>query len=340
MWRIWLWATIVQLWSATAHTTPPPIRVSVEGQCPDATTLGEPIAQFTRTPEDDQAAYTLQVHSSEEGRIQVVLLSPRGELEFDRTLQSRDCVAVAEAVAIILRAHFVELGMHLPEPAVGRGDSPAEDDKSAVEDGSTSRPPVAQPEAPPPAPPAPARAPGTSPQGPEGAAVTEADSTRWELGAGMGALLELPEITPTPSLRLEVGRVVARRTLRASFVGALPTRRGDSPADVSRLPLSVAVNLGWRFGTGWLLEPHAGVGAQLALVEGVSVGNPSLTASWSPTLCAGARVEWPTAPLTPWVDVGGITLLRRDRYVVDPLGAVGLGPRAYLGVSVGASLLP
>ncbi|HTM43637.1 MAG TPA: hypothetical protein VL137_01710 [Polyangiaceae bacterium] len=257
-------------------------------------------------PATDNGVWVAQVERSEAGVSSVHLLSPQGEERLHRSIESDDCDALAKAFAIILEAHFMDLGLVKPRP---------------VE-------------------PAPQPPPVVKLVNPTAAQQIKTPRSQWVIGAGLGAAVGLPEPGATGALQLSGGLVFAETwALQFSLIAGLPQTQDEGAVDgrVRSQAVELALAGGYRFSLNdslWI-EPEGGVGGRFTHAEpldlqagGASSFRPSARLGLSSGLNLGKN--WALR-----LDLLGDLLLVRDKYAVEPLGAVGAGPRSLLFLMFG-----
>lgn len=241
------------------------------------------------------------------------LYSPQGEAVLQRTIESDDCVALAKAFAIILEAHFLDLGLVEPREV------PA-----------TEAEPMAQPEAEP--------EPAAEPAQPASAEATPTGP--WlRASAGIGVDVALPEPGVTAAAQLQFGIVLAETwALLLAGQAALPREQSGDAVNsrVRSQSQTLAVLLSKRVtSAGPWLETYTGPSLRLSRVEAVDIdaaGELSARPAWQLGLALGLPLdrEWSLR-----LDVVGNLLLQRDRYLIEPHGVVGQGPRTVLFAALG-----
>src|SRR5690242_14179102 len=101
----WILGVVVAL--VTPAWAQPVVRLEVQGTCPRTDELRR--AFDGRVPlSDDGAGWTVAVSRGERST-RLDVRNADGSDAFDREIASEDCAALADAFAVIVEAHFVEL---------------------------------------------------------------------------------------------------------------------------------------------------------------------------------------------------------------------------------------
>lgn len=304
-----LLAVAALLWPATAPAdTPIAVRLQVSGACPSVKQLRTRLAPVVKIERRHGSGWTLKVDSRGSGPVLLRLLAPDGRPSLERMVPSRDCAAVAEALAIILDAHFLRLR--------------AVDHKKR--DRAAATQPVKQP--PPPAEASPATIPASQPAPPQPAGGRMVISAA--LSAGARVTWEPSEVSAFFRLQL-LGRWSALPLVVGLGAGlATPMEVGDAAERVrlqqgtSRLELGLY--LPWR---RWWMVPAAGVGLVWTLATSLDLeGQPSETAVGplvSAALAAGYRI---TGRVSLWAGVTAEFYPTVYRFNVHPAGEAARSP--------------
>lgn len=305
----------------------PPVVVEGSSDCPTPDQVRQELASFTRRPAQAQPPFRVVVTRLRPSVASLRLFEPDGALALERSIESTDCESLAAAFAIIVKTHFLELGLELESPAQGTTDEtqpPATTAAVREEEPALrkKRPGVAAADVPPSRP--------ASPRAPAGLQVA--------VGVGAGARVDLPDPLAAAVARLElqgksgpfVVRLEAAADLGAASSGSRPVRRQSSDFLVSS-----AV----RWGEWPWLELRLGAGATYARVRAVELAGADTASTVAPAGLFAARGGFGTSSgWGGWLDVGALLLLKRDRYVIDPTGAVGFGPRWQGRAALGAQI--
>lgn len=250
------------------------------------------------------------------GSASLQLFSPEGEEVLQRTIDSADCDALAKAFAIILEAHFLDLGLVEPREV-----SPAAPEPAAKPEPEPEPEPEPDPEPPP--------------------VAAEATPGPWlRAGVGLGIDVALPEPGVTAAAQLQLGVLLADNwAVLLAGQAALPREQSGATINsrVRSQSQTLALLLSKRIPTaGPWLEAHTGPGLRLSRVEAVDIdaaGELSARPAWQLGLALGLPVS------SKWslrLDVVGNLVLQRDRYLIEPHGVVGHGPRTVLFAALGA----
>lgn len=300
----------------------PPVLVEGDAHCPERTAVQREIRQFTVQPAPDEPHFRLEIGQLPRGA-RADLFGPDGERLFSRRIESEDCEALARAFALILRAHFVDLGMVKNEPAGTATDHDGEAEAEAE----------ALPASPPPPP--------TTRETPPSFASAESpksDSWGFRVGAGVGIGHDVPEGGPMLAGVVQAGTVTAGGLWLGLHVwGASPVRVGSPPDRVQRWPFGLELGASGRFFQTWFFEPGVSAGVQLTRVRAVDIDGGARL-SPVPVARAALRGGLVFSSVCPWLELSGRLLLDRDRYVVRPRRPIGLGPRATLLLVLGADM--
>lgn len=307
--------------------------LELTGNCPSEAELATALAA-RRLPEGAREFKVVLAEHS--GGADVTLVHLPDETVLVRRVQSGDCRALADAAAVIVEAYFVELAAQAQQPAATpQGNGPL----------GAAAPPAAHPGAAPPAassPPAPpvARpvAATAAPRSTEAAASTT-KGPRIELALAGGAELYPQHGTVAAAGQLGLGLWLTP-TLELDAHGTLTTSTtsGSIPDRVSRTERRAAVRA-----TGWLggmpqLAVFGGFGAAFTSVEALDIPGASTKVAWSPVLEGGFVLRQPIGSgLALGGELGCHVLLTQERYVVEPDGDIGKGPRFACALLAGGS---
>lgn len=312
--------------AAPAHAAPT-VTLDVRGTCPGPDQVRAALAPWIAIADD--AAWTVAV--ADRRGVATLELSDRDGVVLSRRITSTDCAAVADAFAVMIHSHFVEL--HLM-PAT----EPAAPDPSAG-----FAPPAAVPEP----------------------IVTTAAPTRVEPVDRGAPIAPAPRPTPT-AVRLAAaggvavggatsgfGQLDAAWELRPGWIarGAIS---GDAPTTIGATGQRVAVFRSIaRIGVGRRLRAGAAsitpaVDAGLAvwrfdpLDSGNNVDpmNPPSTWHVQPVVDGSIAAAVPIAPRVALrLELTGTVFVVRDHYVAasnaDPTSAGGQSPRAAIAIGAG-----
>jgi hypothetical protein len=321
--------------------------VSVSGACP---TESQVVAALAIHPLPDAARnYRLAVHSAP-GHSEFVLTDAAGRPLLDRFIASDDCTAMADVVALVTEAFFVELvaeghppddtsGMMAPRPAPAP--APAAEPRSVPEEPPTPLPPAA-----PPAPgarreprhAAPLADGGAKPARPRAASTAHRPHRHLVLALGAGADLYAAPSSWVPFGQLGVGLYFSAPRLLLELHGVAETAGTlqGTPHRVLRSEARAALRLERYFGTRGIIGPWLGFGVAVSRARALDLDGPVRHRS-APLAEAGvallvARNDWVNVS----AELGCHAFLVRERYVVVPDGAIGRGP--LFGCQVGPTV--
>ena len=313
LWRVAvprvLLVSAIGLVHARARADPAVLVQGKGATCPTADSVQREIREFTVEPRNGELHFRLEISRSENGS-QLDLYEESGERQFTRTIESQDCEALARAFALILRAHFVDLGI------VERTPSGAPLEVKGRHTAQVKPAPVAN---------------GVS-RAPERPWMP-----RWGMlaGIGIGGSLDLPDTSRSLAAAAHVGALAPDGLwLGLHLHGASRVRVGQAPDTVERWSAGIEAGVSYRLGRRWWLEPGASAGVVANRVQAVDAdAEPRVSAS--PTVRATLRGGRAFHGLSWWLALGCRVVLDRDRYLIEPRGAIGLGPRASLTLLVG-----
>jgi hypothetical protein len=316
--------------TASAHAGPA-VTLAVAGDCPSDAQVREALAPWFAITAD--AEWRISV---DDRRGSATLeLRDRTGVVLSRALASTDCAAVADAFAVMIHGHFVEL--HLLPPA----DAPVTEPAAPV-----AVPPAA----------APAVVAMIDTSMPASPPPTELDTgarptarvapAPLRLAVSGGVALSGDEIEPSGFGQLDVAWEPRPGWLVRAAIGAdAPNTIGAMPdrVEVFRSIAKVGAGRRVRAGAGWLV-PAVDAGVAIWRVEPLDLRDNNT----DPTGTGGAR--WRVQPvadaslayalplsgrLALRVEVVGTLFVLRHRYVVEPDGEIGRSPRAALAVGAG-----
>lgn len=297
----WIFGMVVALVTPARAQPPAPqaiiVRIDVQGSCPRSEELRRALDGRVAVA-DDGAGWTVAVHRTG-GSSRLDLRRADGSDALDREIASEDCAALADAFAVIVEAHFVELNL-LP----AKREPPPE---PAVE--------IVRP-APPP------ESIGLS-LALAGAVAVDAAPTDAAVAAEIDSMLALPRLR---GVRL-------RLALHATSVTTQ-----QSPTDhIERWTTGLRVGGGWRFERhGWFLQPGVALALLFAHVTALDLaGQPSIVrlhpgADFS--LVAGVPIG---GRFSLRAEIATTLFPSADRYLIDPVGEVGSSPRVTSMVGLG-----
>lgn len=306
--------------------------VSVSGACPtDAQVVA---ALAARKLPDTARDYRLTVRSGRDYS-EFALADRDGHALLDRLIASDDCVAMADVIALVTEAFFVELvdKGHPPEDtsaivATRAAPAPATATESPATAAQSTAPPKSTPrEAPPPA------APSAAPR-----PIADRPHRHLLLALGLGA-----DVYATPNAMAPFGQLGAalyfsapRFALELHAVAEAAATLQSAPDRVLRSETRVALRAERYFGRTALFAPWLGFGLAVSRSRALDLAGP--VRHLAAPLAEGGVVL--RAAQTGWLGVsaelGCHVLLVRERYVVAPDGHIGDGPA--FGCQIGPNL--
>jgi hypothetical protein len=333
----------------------PIFSLSVSGDCPSRTDLSLALGAkgYGISAADQPSSYGIFAQSEATGA-SLRLTRSGGERLLERRFSSRDCRALAEAMAVVVEAYFVEVGeLNRPPPAGLQPASVAEPAPSPGVVGVGAGAPRATVEAPNVA--LPALQPATNSRATAAPLRLSAESFRepppverprptvYGRGfVGLGAVLNLPSVIATPGIELGGGVDLARLPLSVELAlgSSLPTTSFERPNRVWRWANQGVLRLGIPLAGALQYRPWVAGGLSVAMLRERDLSSPVPRTTTSPLVGVGLETAWLVG--RGWfgrVDLGCLVLASQDVYRVDPSEEIGRGPRvlcsAILGVGRG-----
>lgn len=333
MWQRGWRLVLAVLCCSSAALAAPRVRVEVKGECPSRKDVEAALARFTEVASAGEPHFRVVVREAAGGGASLELYRPDGGRAFERSIHSDDCASLAEAFALIVRAHFLELGLELPAEDAS---PPSSDVESLPSTGEVAPPPEARPSTAKPADATLEGRPNDAGRDRRGTrAPAAASEWRPAVGVGLGARALVPDWRITPALHLELEGLYGAFAARAELSADLGAESSE-PHPVWRQSSELLLSGGLHLGDRTWLDVRGGVGVALGWARANELADSSPAASWTPVGLLGLRGGYGPPSFVVWLEVGGTALVKRDRYVVDPFGDVGLGPRWYLQTLLGA----
>ena len=280
------------------------------GNCPNSAELVTALA--TRTLPAEAREYRVVTFAAQ-GGVALRIENGEGNTVLERSIESDDCVALADAVALIVETYFVELQS-------ARGAEP-------------TAPPVPEPPktlasvAPVVAPPN---------EDPAEAVTDERERATFGLFLGLGA-----EVFPRDvSWAVEAGAGFRWPRLLVDFRlhTGTATLAGSSPDDVLRWASRVTGRFGVRSSGRLRVEGFLGGGLSVSRLELLSVPASPVRVAFSPVFEAGTGLELDSRGVfSGRVEAGCALFAIRESYELSPDGEVGQGPRFSCGIVAGMS---
>jgi hypothetical protein len=330
----------------------PVFSLSVKGDCPSWTDLSLALGSKGHglAASDQGSAYTVFAQSEATGA-SLRLSRDSGERLIERRFSSRDCRALADAMAVVIEAYFVEVGEIEPTPPARIQPSNVADvapnsGVAATANGTRS----ASAEVPNPAPPASqatnnsgsiaaSSRPSGSPQRELPRAEPPRPSVFGRAFAGLGPTLALPEGNVVPKIELGGGiDLVARLPLsvEVALASSLPTTSFERPNRVWRWANQGVLRLSVPLAGALQYRPWIGAGLNVAMLREPDLSSPLLRTTTSALVGAGLETAWLVG--RGWfgrVGLDCVVLTTRDAYQVDPSGEIGVGPWVLCSAIVG-----
>jgi len=317
-------------------------RIEVRGACPSAAAMRRALASTITLPDArDARSWVVQVAAeptASGSAARLALIAPDGTTSLERHIESADCEALADAFALVVYAHFLDLRVLPP-------DTPPPP--------AASRPPEQAPRQPPRAGAARPRRQadrGTALAAPDRAAGAGAGTTppsRATVAVAGGAELGVDPVllAAIGAVAIEVAPGVWPIAVRARGVLSGATDQSEAASgdriELSRIGVTLELSRRLALGPAVWIEPRAGGGAIVTRVTALDVeGQPSLTRVHPAVTLATTLAIRLAGPLWLGAELHAAVLPLGDRYVIDPIGEVGRSPlllASALG-SIGADL--
>lgn len=311
------------LFSPAAFSAPPTIESQISGTCPSAeqTRAALDTALTADLGASEQGTYRLLVRHISADKVEVKLLTEPQTVVIERILESRDCESLAEAIAIVVRAHFLELGIQQRE------------EEKRLEAAATQRSEDAE---------SPSVSKETTPAKVQ-SLKEDRNPSSWFLFGGAGGALLLPGANPATEGSVGVGLSWTHLRARAWGHSALPYRTGSGQDEIRRIPAGLLVGLSYST-TGKLgLEGGLAAGLGVAWLAPTSTSDPRRAVAASPEVMADLKCALAYAPrVRPWLGTSVRYSVIREEYEISPRGVVGRGPSlmAILSLGVDWTLAP
>lgn len=326
-------------WTARAA---PILSVLADSECPSQGQLEE--ALVARGFTIGSSSYVVTTHTRAPG---VLMQLVHGGVQpvLTREFENDDCRAVADATAVVVEAHFLQVADSWPQAGArapgdtlaGPSGAPLAVPGAAPNSSAHSPTPVTQAAAP-------ARTASAA-----GGAVRElppapraARSPGVIIGAiGIGPSLEFPDLTSVLRLEAQAGIEFPSLPFSSEVQAAvlLPRVTGEEPNRVRRWSSQGLIRLGLPFGARARYRPWLGAGVSLAQMRAIDLANPETKSSAAALVAVGFEFAWPAA--LGWagrLDLSCTLLTLRDAYRVQPDGEIGSGPRIMCGPTLGLRL--
>jgi hypothetical protein len=325
--------------AGSAH---PFIQLEVPGPCPPRdrlrASLDELLASGSFT--QNEALWLLRVSRTDENAVvQVRLLKPDGDVALQRRLDSTDCAALADAIAIIVAVH-----LHNGQLRVAHKSAPATSQPVAHPQGEQMPPAESW------------QAPGGGPGGqsppdqfPEpGEYSTEitVSGRRKEAGVSMRLFMGLAggvDVAPEQGTvaaagNLDLGIQPFSTPLFFRLAGAVggPTEQSPRGERVQIRAFNVRLDVGAHFGGRWWFQPAIGAGAGFFDVVALDLPDRPTVLRAHPVLAvvlaSGVRLY---RAMSLRLELVSLFYPSSDSYLIEPTGEVGESPWVSLCASLG-----
>lgn len=285
-----------------------PVRLDVEGTCPDEASIAVELAAIVASREDAPPPTDTARVTTRDDLLVVSLSGADGALLGERQLRAEgDCDSQARAVAVILATFLTDLHPEyltlLPAaPAPAHEDPVPDSDVAEPDSPAPSAAPAAAPSAENPVAPAPSPPPSTSTKTPASRPIPN----EWLLTASAGAVMN-SELVPAGSISLSFIRGGGALGLRAFGLvsGAADREIGGFVASFTRFPAGIGplVRLGRRH--AWV-DATAGVALGWLQVAGRTFATNTSENDWvvGPFASLRAGTEW--LGVRPFLEAGAL----------------------------------
>jgi len=330
------------------------LSVHANGSCPTGRELEAALVE--RGLELGVADYTVDVQSEATGATLRLRRSGQGQV-LERHFASQDCRAMAEAIAVVVEAYFIE--MHGPDVAPTHSTAGNDRDQTGAAPDSAPNPalapkptlqsdPLSSPNSALPPPIAPPSQTGTmaplrplNARGEPGSAGKPRPPLLFEGFVGVGPTLTLPSATLTPGIEIGAGADVPSVPISTELALATtwPTISGSGLDRVQRWGSQGALRVGLPLVGALRYRPWLGVGLSAARLHALEVPAAPTKITMTSIVEAGLELAWPVS--TTWhgrFDIGCSVLMFRDTYQVDPDGEIGRGPRVVCATLIGVGI--
>lgn len=329
------WRTAVVLFAtAREAAAAPTFAVSTDGDCPNRDALVSALSSkgYAVGGTSEPTEFFVVARADPAGA-SLCLSQGQSTCLLERHFESADCRAVAEAMAVVVEAYFIDaaqLGYRAQPPQDAPPTSPA---PVPAPDGATNAPREIPAQAPSAAPPQPQET-ILPPSAPPSRQTPKLAHTRPDLFArgfaGIGAMQAFPDVSISPLVDLGVGLDFASLPLTtdAAIMTSYPRVTGTNPNRVWRWASQGSL----RLGVPWLSKPRvhpwAAVGLSLVRLRAEDLAAPPTKTTSSALVGAGLSASLPLSG--KWfgrIDVGCLVIGTRDQYEVQPTEEIGFGPR-------------
>jgi len=327
----------------------PALSVRAIGSCPTESAIDSALGERGLNLGGEE--YTVVVQSEADGATLRLKRNSQGQV-LERHIASQDCRALADAIAVVVEAYFIEMRVPDLEPtnkAAGKEDSlggtstttafnsspapnlpelpalPAQN--QALESASSIAPwPLVPPfQARTEALSEPLQAPDT-----RGFISKPSPPFSFEGFVGVGVALVLPDAKLTPAVEVGAGVDLPRVPISTELAlsTTAPTTSGSGLDRVRRWGSEGVFRVGVPWVGALLYRPWLGLGLSAARLQALDVPAAPTKTSVTSIAEAGLEFAWPLG--TSWhgrFDVSCVTLVYRDTYRVEPDGEIGRGPR-------------
>ncbi len=338
----------------------PAVSVRANGSCPTDRELKAALVE--RGLEVGGANYTVDVQSETTGATLRLQHGAQGQV-LERHFASQDCRALAEAIAVVVEAYFIEVrapDIESTNGSAGNNSSqagtalaPNPSMQNDLGPNSTPPPPRAPPSQldtmarrqPPTAPPSQldttARHERLPAPGAPGSAPKLRQPLSFEGFVGVGPALTLPNAEFTPEVEVGAGTDVHSVPISTELALATtwPTISGSGLDRVRRWGNQGVLRVGVPLVGALRYQPWLGLGLAVARLHALDVPAAPTKTTMTSMVEAGLEIAWPLG--AAWhgrFDVGCSVLMLRDTYLVDPDGEIGRGPRVVCATLIGIGI--
>ncbi len=326
-------SAVLNLHPRSAWAQVPGISTQVAGTCPDQATLERHLAAVFReepveihddlpSPDDVKRSYELLVEHLTGSPTRFYLQS-QGTVLLDRELSSSDCNALAQAIAIVVHTHFVQLDFDSRSaPPVATTDTTS-NGSSSSDTKEPTRPSIGV---------------SSIKRAPSSSQTTHRRNniSRWFVSGGIQFDGYSPQLTAAPGALLGLGLQLGSFRSRWQVRGSTPVILFDDKDSIRRTP--IATTLGAHWSTSGRIQVSVGVaaGAALAWMIPTHTTAPRRAFAVSPLLEGDFRVHLANSSRwRPWLALRVGYLFLREEYRIAPRGVIGRGPRLSYGITLG-----
>ena len=302
----------------------PAARLAITGDCPSAAQVREALSAWIVVVDGEQAAWTIEVTRAVDAA-ELAMRDRGGSIVLSRRIASRDCTAVAAAIAVMVHGQLVELKL-LPAPGAAAVE-PAVDPPAAPMVAAAA--PIA-PEA------------ARRETGPElrvrraAAPAPRPSSLALAVSGGLDVAGVAPERAGFGQLDAAF-RLRGRWRVRGAIGASAPStiEAGMDRLDVWRTTARVGAGARLTAGSIWV-QPAIGAGIAVWRIDPRDLAGAPPRWRVQPVAEAGVAVGAPLGRrLALRLEALATLFLVTHRYVVDPDGAIARSPRSTVSLAGG-----